>query len=138
MMRWALDNDEALILEFDAYDGFWMITSEAMFGNSMDYMYRPVSYTPSRTRVDPDGKIRLVLSARDPGYANWIDNQGYTAGILNFRNVHSRAIPDLRTTLVPAGELSQHMHAGSPVISGEERTAEMWKRFDAIRRRYRI
>ena len=34
-MRWALEPDDALILEFDAYDGFWMITNEAIFGNSM-------------------------------------------------------------------------------------------------------
>lgn len=138
MMRWALEKDEALILEFEAYDGFWMITSEAMFGNSMDYLYRPVSYTPSRTRVDPDGVIRFVLSAQDPGYANWIDNQGYTAGILNFRNVHSRLIPDLRTKVVPLSGLAQHMHSESPTVTHEERVAEMWKRFDAIRRRYRI
>ncbi|MBU6266710.1 MAG: DUF1214 domain-containing protein [Sphingomonadales bacterium] len=138
MMRWAFENDEALVLEFDAYDGFWMITSESLFGNSMDYLYRPVSYTPSRTRVDPDGRIRFVLSARDPGYANWIDNQAYTSGIINFRNVHSRLIPDLRTKVVPFADLAQHMHAESPRVTAEERVAEMWKRFDAIRRRYRI
>lgn len=138
MMRWALEPDEALILEFDAHDGFWMITSESLFGNSMDYLYRPVSYTPSRTAVDADGRVRLVLTAEDPGYANWIDNQGYTSGILNFRNVGRRHVPDLRTTVIKAADLANHLPADSATCSAEERVAALWARFDAIRRRYKV
>jgi Protein of unknown function (DUF1214) len=138
MMRWALRADEALILEFDAYDGFWMITSEAIFGNSMDYLYRPVSYTPSRTAVDPDGVIRLVLSRGDSGFSNWIDNQGYTSGVLTFRNVHSRHVPELRTKVVPAVDVARHLSPDSRRSTAEERVAELRARFDAIRRRYRI
>ena len=136
-MRWELASDEALIVEFDDYDGFWMVTSEAMFGNSMDYLYRPVSYTPSRTAVDADGTIRFVLTADDPGYANWIDNQGYTSGILTFRNVHARHAPELRTQMVKVAELSRHLPADSKTASREERVAAMWARFTAIRRRFR-
>jgi hypothetical protein len=137
-MRWGFGNDEALILEFDAFDGFWMITSEGLFGNSMDYMYRHVSYTPSRTAVDADGKIRLVMTARDPGYANWIDNQAYTAGVLTFRNVGTRHTPALKTKVVKAADLAAHMLAGSKMSSAEDRTAELWARFNAIRRRYKV
>jgi hypothetical protein len=138
MMRWGFEPDEALILEFDGYDGFWMITSEAIFGNSMDYMYRPVSYTPSRTAVDADGKIRFVLSAQDPGYSNWIDNQGYTSGIINFRNIASRHMPRFETKVVKVADLPKHMPADSQMASPKARTAQMWARFNAIRRRYRI
>ena len=138
MMRWGLATDEALILEFDSYDGFWMITSESMFGNSMDYLYRHVSYTPSRTAIDFDGKIRLVLTANDPGYANWIDNQGYTSGIINFRNVHSRHVPELRTKVVKAADLAQHMPADAKMSGPVERKAELWDRFNAMRRRYPV
>jgi hypothetical protein len=138
MMRWGLQPDEALILEFDAYDGFWMITSEGLFGNSMDYLYRHVSYTPSRTAVDPDGVIRLVLTAHDPGYSNWIDNQGYMSGVLTFRNIHSRHVPDLRTRVVKAADLGRHMPKDSKRSGSEERKAELWARFNAIRRRYPV
>lgn len=136
-MRWALQDNEAIILEFDADDSFWMITSEAMFGNSMDFLYRNVSYTPSRTRVDADGKVRLVLTAQDPGYANWIDNQGYTAGLLTFRAVMAAALPELRTMTVPVSELERHL-PGSPRITPEERVGELRRRFQALQRRYRI
>jgi Protein of unknown function (DUF1214) len=138
MMRWAFSADEALILEFDAYDGFWMITSEGIFGNSMDYLYRPVSYTPSRTAVDSDGRIRLVLAKDDPGFSNWIDNQGYASGVLTFRNVHSRHTPELCTKVVKAAEVAHYLPRDSQRSSREQRVAEMRARFDAIRRRYRI
>ena len=138
MMRWALNADEALIVEFDAYDGFWMITSEAIFGNSMDYLYRNVSYTPSRTAVDSDGVIRLVLAKDDPGFANWIDNQGYTSGVLTFRNVHSRHSPELRTKVVKRSEVASHLPEDSRRSTPEDRAAELHARFDAIRRRYRV
>jgi hypothetical protein len=138
MMRWSLDADQALILEFDAYDGFWMITSEGLFGNSMDFLHRPVSYTPSRTAVDSDGRIRFVLTRSDPGFANWIDNQGYTSGVLTFRNVQSRTMPELRTTLVAAADVARHLPPDSRRSTPQERTAELHRRFDAIRRRYRI
>jgi hypothetical protein len=137
-MRWGFETDEALILEFDAFDGFWMITSEGLFGNSMDYQYRHVSYTPSRTAVDSDGKIRLVLTANDPGYSNWIDNQGYTAGVITFRNVGTRVSPQLRTKVVKAKELSKHLPKDSRMSGPEERKAELWARFNAIRRRYKL
>jgi hypothetical protein len=136
--RWKLQPDEALILEFEHSDAFWMLTCEGQFCNSMDYLYRPVSYAPSRTRVDPDGRIRLVVTASDPGYANWVDNQGFTEGILSFRNVMVRTLPELRTKMVKVADLARAMHPGSPKVTAEERVAEMRRRFDAIRRRFRL
>jgi hypothetical protein len=104
----------------------------------MDFLYRPVSYTPCRTAVDSDGRIRLVLTKDDPGFSNWIDNQGYTSGVLTFRNVGSRHAPDLRTRVVKAAEVARHLPADSRKSSREERVAELHARFDAIRRRYRL
>ncbi len=79
-MYWELDADEALIVEFDAHDGLWMFTNMGVFFNSMDYLYRPVSYTPSRTKTDRDGRIRLVIAHGDPGVHNWLDTQGFERG----------------------------------------------------------
>jgi hypothetical protein len=138
MMRWRLAPDEALIIEFDTYDGFWMIDVESVFGNSMDFLYREVSYSPSRAAVDPDGKVRLVLTKDDPGYANWLDNQGFTDGAVTFRNVMVATLPELRTQVVKAAELVRHMPADSHKCTPEKRAANLQRRFDAIRRRYRI
>lgn len=137
-MHWALQPDEALIAEFENFDAFWMFTNEGIFGNSMDYQYRPVSYTPSRTAVDDDGRIRLILAHRDPGYWNWVDTQEYGEGVLTFRNVLTRHVPDIATTVVKFDELDRHLPVSSRRASAEERLQEMWRRFHAIQRRYRI
>jgi len=137
-MRWRLAPDESLVLQFQDFDGFWMLTNEGMFGNSMDFLYRHVSYTPSRAQADPDGKLRFVLAHSDPGYGNWIDTQGFSDGVLTFRTVLSRRSPPLKTRLVKTSSLSEGMHAGSRKVTAEQRSAELHERFDAIRRRYRL
>lgn len=137
-MWWELKDDEALIVEFPDPRTFWMITCEAVFGNSMDFLYRPVSYTPSRTAVDADGKIRLVLTAKDPGYWNWIDNQAYTAGALSFRNVRANDLPALSTKVVKVADLAANMHPGSKKATEADRIGQLQQRFDAMLRRYRI
>lgn len=98
-MCWQLAADEALIVEFDAHDGFWMVTNMGVFFNSMDYLYRPVSYTPSRTKVDSDGKVRFILSHEDPGYHNWLDTQGFERGNITYRALLSDASPTFNTRL---------------------------------------
>ncbi len=137
-MRWKLAADEALILEFDDDDGFWMFTNMGIFWNSMDYLYRPVSYTPSRTAVDGDGRVRLVMAHEDPGYHNWIDTQGFEEGYLTYRNVQSRTFPPIETKVVRHDELGAHLPEDARRVTPAERTAQMHARFDAIRRRYRI
>ncbi len=137
-MWWTLKDHEALILEFDDYDEFWMCTAEAVFGNSLDYLYRPISYTPSRTAVDSDGKVRLVMTKDDPGFANWIDNQGYNAGSMTFRSFMTDDLPQLRTKIVNAADLARHLPADTKKITQEERVVQLHRRFDAIRRRCRV
>ncbi len=135
-MCWALEADEALIVEFDSHDGFWMVSLGGAFMNSLDYLYRPVSYTPARTAVDGDGKVRLILSHEDPGYHNWLDTQGFTAGNLTYRNLLSKKTTEFSTRLVKRSELASALPADSATVTPGERVAEMQRRFDSIRRRY--
>ena len=115
-----------------------MFTNMGSFWNSMDYLYRPVSYTPSRTAVDSDGKVRLIMTHQDPGYANWLDTQGFSEGYVTTRIAHSRTPLAIDTKLVKARELADHLPRDSKRVTAEQRAREMRKRFDAIRRRYRI
>jgi hypothetical protein len=135
-MCWKLGSDEALIIEFDPPDSFWMITNMGAFFSSMDYLYRPVSYTPSRTRVDSDGKVRLILSHDDPGYHNWLDTQGFALGNVTWRNLMSDAATSLRTRLVKRSGLADELPEDTARTSPEERVAQMRARFDGIRQRY--
>ena len=138
VMHWQLNDDEALLLEFANYDAFWMFTNEGLFGNSMDFLYRPVSYTPSRTHVDRDGKVRFVVGMNDPGVSNWIDTQGYRSGQLSFRSVLSDHLPAFRTQVVRAREAARLLPADTRRVTPAERTAQLLERFHAIQRRYRF
>jgi hypothetical protein len=137
-MCWRLAADEALIVEFDNQNSFWMLSNMGAFFNSMDYLYRPVSYTPSRTKVDGDGKVRLILCHEDPGYHNWLDTQGFVLGNLTFRNLLSESTGALRTQLVKRASLAEVLPGDTVKISPEERIHQMRIRFEAIRRRYNL
>jgi Protein of unknown function (DUF1214) len=135
-MHWVLAPDQALIIEFDAHDGLWMLTNMGVFFNSMDFLYRPVSYTPSRTRVDGDGKVRLVLAHDDPGYHNWMDTQGFERGNVTYRHMLEGDPAELRTRVVKRAELTDVLPADTATVTKEDRVAQMWARFNGIRRRY--
>ncbi len=81
-----LTEDEALLItvpKSDApYQGFqlgsrWYI--------SLDYVNHQTSLNSAQAQVDPDGLIRMVVSARNPSIANWIETTGRRQGILQFR-----------------------------------------------------
>jgi hypothetical protein len=135
-MHWRIGEDEALIVEFPAHEGLWMLTNMGVFCNSMDYLYRPVSYTPSRSKTDTDGKIRMVLCHDDPGFHNWIDTQGFIRGNLTYRHMLAGRPAPLTTRLVKRTALAEALPANSALVTPEERTAQMWARFNGIRQRY--
>lgn len=135
-MYWELADDEALIVEFDAHAGLWMLTNMGVFFNSMDYLYRPVSYTPSRTATDADGRVRLVMAHRDPGVHNWLDTQGFRCGNLTYRHMLEGEPAVLNTRVVKHDDVLTALPADTALVSSAERAAAMWERFHGIRRRY--
>lgn len=137
-MTWVLAPDEALIVEFDDPGGFWMMSMMGAFFNSLDYLYRPVSYTPSRTWVGADGKVRLVLAHDDPGCANWLDTQGFERGNLTYRLLMSEARTEFVTRLIKKRDLMDALPADTPRVSSNERVSQLHERFDAIRWRYSL
>jgi len=137
-MYWKIGLDEALIVEFNSHDGFWMLSNMGPFMVSMDYLYRPVSHTPARSKIDADGKVRMVLAHDDPSYHNWIDTQGFVEGHLTYRNIQSSNIAHFSTRLVKRAELANALPAESARTSPEERVAQLHARFNSIRRRYSL
>jgi hypothetical protein len=113
-----------------------MVSNNGVFFNSMDFLYRPVSYTPSRTHVNSDGKVRLILSHDDPGYHNWIDTQRFERGNLTYRCFLKQNPTTFATRLVKRSELTQALPPDSLKVEREQRIRQMHERFVAIRRRY--
>ncbi|KUI28117.1 hypothetical protein AU195_20340 [Mycobacterium sp. IS-1496] len=137
-MYWELADDEALIIEFEAHDGLWTFTNMGVFFNSMDYLYRPVSYTPSRTVTDGDGLIRIVLAREDPGCHNWLDTQGFSRGNVTYRHMLAGRPAVLRTRRVATAELTDALPPDTATVTPEQRIAQMWARFNGIRLRHRM
>ena len=135
-MVWKLMPDEALIITFDDPGTFWMLTNMGSFMSSMDYLYRHVSYTPARSRVDSDGKIRMVLAHSDPGFHNWIDTQGFEMGHITARNNFVDWCMRFSTQLVKHDAIADHMPADSVTVTPEERADQLRARFNHVLRRY--
>lgn len=137
-MVWRLEPDEALIVEMDMHEGFWIFGMGGAFMGSMDFLHRPVSYTPARTRVDSDGVVRLVIAHDDPGVHNWLDTQGFSLGNLTYRNLLTQSPTTFRTRLVPRADIDGHLPADTVRVTPEQRAAMLLERFRAIKLRYGI
>ncbi len=137
-MIWHLEPDEALIVEMDMHDGFWIFGMGNVFVGSMDFLHRTTSYTPARTKVDGDGVVRMVIAHDDPGVANWLDSQGFTDGNLTYRNLMSQNPATFRTKLVTCAELMDHLPADTAMVTPEERAAQLLERYRSIKLRFGI
>ena len=126
------------MITFDATDTFWMLTNMGVFMSSMDYLYRPVSYTPARSTTDSDGKVRMVLAHSDPGFHNWIDTQGFERGNITARNNFVTDGLVFNTQLVKHAEIADHMPEDSARVTPDERSEQLRARFHSVTRRYLI
>jgi hypothetical protein len=84
-----LGDDQAMIVTVPAagkatapYQG---IQLGSMWYVSLDYVSHQTSLTADQARIDPDGKIRFVISERDPGVANWLERTGHRRGYVQIR-----------------------------------------------------
>jgi len=57
----------------------------SMWYVSLDYINHQTSLTADQARIDPDGRMRFVISERDPGVANWLERTGHRRGYVQIR-----------------------------------------------------
>ena len=55
------------------------------FLQSYDYLSRRISLNRAQTRLDADGRYRMVIAHQDPGVPNWIDTEGRVSGTVYWR-----------------------------------------------------
>jgi hypothetical protein len=84
-----LRDDQAMIVTVPAagrqtapYQG---IQLGSMWYVSLDYIHHQTSLTADQARTDPDGKMRFVISERDPGLVNWLERTGHRRGYVQIR-----------------------------------------------------
>jgi hypothetical protein len=87
--HYDLGDDQAMIVTVPAagrgvapYQG---IQLGSMWYISLDYVHHQTSLTAHQARTDPDGRLRFVISERDPGVANWLECTGHRRGYVQIR-----------------------------------------------------
>jgi hypothetical protein len=87
--HYELADDQAMIVTVPAADRsvapYQGIQLGSMWYISLDYIGHQTSLTADQARTDPDGRMRFVISERDPGVANWLERTGHRRGYVQIR-----------------------------------------------------
>lgn len=135
--RFELEPDEALVLEFEPPEGvYWSISLGNPWLETIHYGRHQSSLNGHQAVVDPDGKVRFVLCASDPGVANWLDTAGHSNGAMLLRCVRTETAPVPSTRVVRLDEVLSALPANTTMTSPEERAAVIAARRRAVQMRF--
>jgi hypothetical protein len=78
--------DEALVIEArpPACD-YWMFVLSNLWLETLDYTRHRITLNHHTAALEPDGSLRVVVAARDPGHPNWLDTAGHARGTVGVR-----------------------------------------------------
>ena len=106
---WRLQPGTALVVEFvepRCQQWNFQLCNHWM-ENLADY-FSGRGYVDSENAArEPDGRVRIVVAAADPGVANWIDPGDRDHGVMGLRFVQPATAPEISSGLVPLKELAE-------------------------------
>lgn len=103
---------------------------------TLDYKNRQTSINHTQAHISKDGKLRVVLSARDPGVQNWLDVAGHFHGPINWRVNSSTAPEKFEAKKVKFDRLRKYLPKETPLVTQEQRRDLIAARQRQIDRRY--
>jgi hypothetical protein len=126
----AVDEHEALILEFDEEPGvpYWSLQLYDVWQHALAMRTAQTTLHSGQMAKEADGSVRVVLCGRDPGYWNWLDSGNYTRGEVTWRNYLAERNVGHRIKRVPYADLEQHLPSGFRTCTPEQRAAELRQR----------
>nr|WP_245835971.1 DUF1214 domain-containing protein [Mycobacterium rhizamassiliense] len=135
--RWELGSGEALIVEVEPPQGiYWSFSIGNPWWETIHYGRHQSSLNAHQAVVDSDGLVRVVLCARDPGVANWLDTAGFSNGPIILRCVRTETAPTPSTRVVPFDEIRAALPADTATVTAEERASVIASRRNAVRERF--
>jgi len=135
--QFSLREGEALLIEVEPPEAlYWNFELGDFWARSMDYVNRVISINDHQAVIDPDGMLRIVVSANDPGLMNWLDTGGITEGTMTYRYNGAKTHPPPSTRLVRLNELDQLVPASAERATPAQRAAELDRRRRAVSRRF--
>lgn len=117
-----LKDDEALIIDSPVpatcHYRSLILTNELY--ETTDWYNNHSSLNADQAPPDADGRLRIVVSAKDPGVRNWLDTAGYGKGMIQGRwtGCDSQPIPEVKK--VKLGEVKKLL-AGAKTVTPKER-----------------
>lgn len=112
--------DEALVVELSHVPECraWSLQVCNYWMESLDYRYHRTNVNKSTAHVEPDGRVRIVVAAEDPGHPNWITTAGHANGTLLFRLTGAASIVQPTTRVVKRDALPRELRSGSQPDAG--------------------
>jgi hypothetical protein len=135
--RWELGSDEALILEITPPAGvYWSYSLGNPWWETIHYGRHQSSLNAHQAAVDSDGLVRVVLCARDPGVANWLDTAGHSNGAVILRCVRTETAPTPTTRLVTFDDVVSALPPDTTMVTPVQRASVLERRRRAVHRRF--
>ena len=140
--RYAVDDEHVIVVTARpsdaAYQGFQIGTE---WFEALDFVNQTTSLNTAQAKLSSDGIYRFVISARDPGVANWLDASAAPQGQILMRwqrvgELGSRHEPTIER--VPFDLLRSVFPADEPEFGEAKRRLQIAERQDAIARRYSL
>jgi hypothetical protein len=122
-----LADDEALITEvrIPAKVDYWSLILTNEIYETTDWINNQSSLNDAQAVVDSDGIFRAVISACDPGVANWLDTSGYPKGAVQGRWFGADERPTPTMVKVKLSDVAAHLPEDTKRVSLDERDAAM-------------
>jgi hypothetical protein len=139
--HYSLADDEAMVVTVPVSEcAYQAIQIGSRWYISTDYEHHQTSLTRAQSQADPDGKLRYVVSERNPGIANWLETCGHPQGVMMLRWQRlSRELTEAdgpQVEVVGFDELPDRLpHFAENQVSAEEYTARIAARQVGIARR---
>ena len=140
--HYDLTPDQAMVVTVPVCDAapYQAIQIGSRWYVSTDYEHHQTSLTRAQSQADPDGRLRYVISERNPGVANWLETSGHPQGVmmLRWQRVSRDLTADDGPTVEVVGfdEVASHLpHLEDNRVTPEEYTARIAARQVGIARR---
>jgi hypothetical protein len=132
-----LSSDEALILDakVPANCTYWSAILTNDIYETTDWYNNQSSLNGAQARVDRDGVVRIVVSAKDPGVPNWLDTAGYPTGAIQGRWTDCSATPIPTLRKIPLADVRRELPADTPVVTPAQRDQTLRDRRALVQQR---
>lgn len=127
-IAWELGEDQALVIDYRIPDGspYVGICLTDRWSAMIDIETRQTSLNLGQSQI-ADGHVRILLSTKDFGVANWLDARGYRGGVVTWRATTPTQPGTPVVTVIGTDEIDSYFDPAQR-LTPAERAATLAKR----------